>query len=193
MPPVPRTALLDQAPALLERAVGYTRASLMLVANEPMSTATPCTGWDLATLLGHMDDSLAAFTEAADLGYVAAEPAEAKDPAALVESLKTRACALLGAWSAEPARAETSVAGHATSLRLLAAAGALEITVHGWDVAAACGSPRPIPDALALSLLGVVDLVVARPDRSVRFADPVVVPSQAHASTRLLALLGRHA
>ena len=193
MPPAGPAALLEQASALLERAVGYTRTSLMLVTDERMGAATPCAGWDLAALLRHMDDSLAAFSEAADLGYVAPEPTAPTDPAAVVDSLKARACALLAAWSAEPAPAQTSVAGHSMPLPLLAGAGALEITVHGWDVAAACGSSRPIPDALAGLLLEVSDLVVGQPDRSTRFADPVAVPLGADASTRLLALLGRRA
>ena len=194
MPPFGTAALLVQAPALLERAVGYTRTSLMLVAAEHLASPTPCAGWDLVDLLRHMDDSLAAFTEAAQIGGVSDVPVGApRDAAALVESLRTRACSLIGAWSAEPAFAGSSVAGRAVPARLLAATGALEITVHGWDVAVACGAPRPVPEELAESLLTVAGLVVAAPDRVTRFAEPIAVAPDADASTRLLALLGRRA
>ncbi|CAN5291753.1 maleylpyruvate isomerase family mycothiol-dependent enzyme [soil metagenome] len=193
MPAPGPAVLLDQAPALIERAVGYTRTSLTLVTPALMCAPTPCAQWDLAVLLRHMDDSLAAFTEAADLGYVAPEPAVRASSGAVIESLKARACALLGAWSVQPNRSQASVAGHPMPSRLLAAAGALEITVHGWDVATACGARRSIPEPLAKSLLEVVGLVVGHQDRTVRFGPPVAVPVEADASTRLLAALGRRA
>jgi uncharacterized protein (TIGR03086 family) len=76
---------------------------------------------------------------------------------------------------------------------LLAAAGSLEIAVHGWDVAQACGVDRPLPAALALELLEVVPLLVSDADRPRRFAEPLDVPRGAPAGTRLLAALGRRA
>lgn len=183
-------AVLVEAPALLERAVGYTRTSLGLITAERMTAPTPCAGWDLATLLRHMDDSLAAFTEAAR-GYVAPRgPAPAEVPV-VIASLKARACALLAAWSADPHGGLVSVAGRRVPSELLAAAGALEIAVHGWDVARACGEDRPVPDGLARCLLAVVPLLVTDEDRPHRFAAPHVVPAGASASSRLLGHLGR--
>src|SRR3954466_1116196 len=89
--------------ALLERAVGYTRASLQLVAGTPADACTPCESWDLLALLRHMDDSLAAFTDAADVGYVDLAPVRQQDSVGrLVDSLKARACALLAAWAHHP-------------------------------------------------------------------------------------------
>ena len=74
---------------------------------------------------------------------------------------------------------------------VLAAAGSLEIAVHGWDVAASCGADRPLPAGLALELLDVVPLLVGADDRAARFAAPVDVPLHARPSTRLLAAVGR--
>jgi uncharacterized protein (TIGR03086 family) len=184
-------AVLVEATGLLERAVGYTRTSLALVSADRMGAPTPCAGWDLARLLRHMDDSLAAFTEAA-LGYVApCGPAPAGDPA-VIASLKARACALLAAWSAQEHAGIVAVAGRPVPSELLAAAGALEIAVHGWDVAHACGAKRPLPDGLARSLLAVTPMLVADDDRPGRFATPRPVPAGASASTRLLAYVGRN-
>jgi uncharacterized protein (TIGR03086 family) len=183
-------AVLDEAPALLERAVGYTRTCLGLVTADRMSAPTPCPDWDLAALLRHMDDSLAAFTEAA-LGYVAPfGPAPAGIPV-VIASLKARACALLAAWSADVDGAVVSVAGRPVPREMMAAAGALEIAVHGWDVARACGEDRPLPDGLARCLLAVTPLLIADEDRPGRFAAAHAVPAGASASARLLGYLGR--
>jgi uncharacterized protein (TIGR03086 family) len=192
---VPTGAVLEaallEAPALLERAVAYTRSSLALLPRAAPGAATPCSQWDLVRLLRHMDDGLAAFTEAAESGYVApAGPAEGH-PALLAASLRDRACRLLGAWAHEPGRPAVSVVGRDLSTTVLAATGALEITVHGWDVARACGEDRPIPEELAATLLAVAPLVVRADDRPGRFAAPHDVPPTADASTRLLAYLGR--
>ena len=187
--------VLDGA-ALLERAVGYTRSSLQLVASTPLSAPTPCSRWDLHALLRHMNDSLAAFTEAADIGYVDLVPVHSTEPMTdagrlLVDRLKGRACALLGAWAHHPQTGPVSVSDRVLRSDLLAAAGSLEIAVHGWDVAQACGVDRPLPAALALELLEVVPMFVGDDDRPARFADPVDVPLHARPSTRLLAALGR--
>ena len=48
---------------------------------------TPCRGWDLLDLLRHMDDSLAALTEAAEIGYVDLVPVRGDALDGLVERL----------------------------------------------------------------------------------------------------------
>jgi uncharacterized protein (TIGR03086 family) len=182
---------LDGA-ALLERAVGYTRGSLQLVATTDLDACTPCAEWTLLDLLRHMNDSLAAFTEAAAIGYVDLVPVRSGETGRLlVDRLRSRACAVLEAWAHHPGDGPVAVADRELRPDLLAAAGALEIAVHGWDVAQACGVDRPLPAALALDLLDVVPALVARADRPGRFADPVAVPLHARASTRLLAAPGR--
>ncbi len=220
MPPE-AAVLLGRGPALLERAVGYTRGCLMLASGADPHASTPCSRWDLVTLLEHMDDSLAAFAEAAEAGRVALPDAvsaaaatpgrggamEATAGAAaggtdtidaetaevalgmVLRSLRERACALLAAWAADqvpPVR----IGKRRLDSDLLAAVGSLEITVHGWDVSTACGAPRPIPEALAGTLLAVADLVLEESEEG-RFAQAVDVPEDADAATRLLARLGR--
>jgi uncharacterized protein (TIGR03086 family) len=189
--------------ALLERAVGYARAALASVRGTDPTAATPCQQWDLRRLLEHMDDSLAAFTEAATVGYVVlARPGPAGAPRGglrtadpvghLVVSLRERACALLAGWSARPAGTVVQVAGRPVQADLLAAAGALEIAVHGWDVAATCGADLPVPEALATDLRTVLPVLVTPADRPTRFAAAHAVPPRASAGDRLLAELGRN-
>ena len=188
---------------LLERAVGYTRGCLQLVATADLAAPTPCARWDLLALLRHMDDSLAAFTEAAAIGYVDLVPVPDPDvpveelapsgAALLLDRLKRRACAVLAAWAHHPGPSDVAVGDRQLRSDVLAAAGALEIAVHGWDVSAACGSPLPLPGPLAVALLDVVPLLVSAADRPHRFAAPVRVPPYASPGTRLLAALGRRA
>lgn len=183
--------------ALLERAVGYTRGSLQLAVGADLDAATPCDRWTLLDLLEHMNDALAAFTEAAEIGYVDLVPVRRTDDpgAQLVDRLKGRACALVGAWTRH-GEGDVGVGDRVLRSDLAAAAGSLEIAVHGWDVAQACGVDRPLPPALALDLLDVVPLLVpgtGQDDHPRRFAERIDVPLHARPSTRLLAAVGRRA
>ncbi len=181
---------LAGALSLLERAVGYTRISLQAVASTPLSAPTPCARWDLAALLAHMDDSLAALAEAGRLGQVDIQP-PAVGASDLVESIRDRACALLGAWAKRDGADLVRVADHSLSAAILVTVGALEVTVHGWDVSRACRSDHPIPDSLADELLDLVPLLVSPRDRPARFAGALPVTTSDPAETRLLAALGR--
>lgn len=177
--------------ALLERAIGYTRAALFLVDDSLLDAPTPCEDWDLRTLLEHMDDALAAFTEAAELGTVDLAPlAGGPEADRLVESLRLRACSALGAWSHQYGDEPVAIGAASLDAGVLAAIGALEIAVHGWDISRACGADLPLPRALAESLLDVAADIVGDADRPVRFGEQVESESL-DPSERLLAFLGR--
>jgi uncharacterized protein (TIGR03086 family) len=186
-------ATLPQSVELLERALGYTRGQLAEVTTDQLDAATPCTDWDLRTLLEHMDDALDAFLEAAG-GVVAlrARPADAT-AAGIIGRVQTKACTLVGVWAAAAERHETTVDIGAAAVPswLLVQTAALEITVHGWDVGRTAGTAGRMPVALARGLLPVAAVVVAPADRGVRFARPVRVPPGAPADQVLLAHLGR--
>ena len=182
---------LTAALELLERSVSYTRSSLQLITRDVIHAPTPCREWDLAALLEHMDDSLRALQDAADTGRVVMAAQEPDDPDSPVSSLKRRACALLGAWTANDGADLVSVAGCPLTAQVLVMTGAVEITVHGWDVARACGSELPVPSPLAAALLPVVPSVVTDCDRGRRFGPVVTVPPWASPGDRLVAALGR--
>ncbi|MFJ4890518.1 MULTISPECIES: TIGR03086 family metal-binding protein [unclassified Streptomyces] len=175
---------------LLERSLAYALGGVAAVPRADLGRPTPCAEWDLGELLRHLDDSLDALHEGVAEGRVGLCPAvPAADP---VCAFRARAGALLGAWAAvSAAPAAPAVGDRCLDLGLLAAVGALEIAVHGWDVTQACGRPRPIPAALAADLLPLAPVVVADADRGVRFADPVAVPAGAGPGDVLLAFLGR--
>lgn len=175
--------------ALLERAVGYALGSFALVTPDALSRPTPCRDWDLTGLLAHVDDSFAALQEAVDRRYVAARPGLPGDGS--VAALRDRASGLLGAWTGADDGAMLSVAGCPVSAATVSVAGALEVTVHGWDVARACGADHPIPASLAAELLRWCPVLVTGADRPGRFAAPVAVPRGAGPADRLLGFLGR--
>lgn len=178
---------LDGAVELLDRSLAYTRVALASVSDDDLGRATPCAGWDLRRLLTHMEDSLDAFGEGVDGGVRLV----GGDQAALrVRRLQEKACALLGAWSVAPP-SHTRVGQHPLDSEVLALAAALEITVHGWDVAASLGLAHPLPEALAARLLPVARTLVTPQDRGRRFAEPRPAPASTGAPARLLAFLGR--
>jgi uncharacterized protein (TIGR03086 family) len=187
----PRRAAAPQAGvALLERAINYTLDSLHLVTPAALSCPTPCGGWDLLTLLTHMNDSLTAMHEALHIGHVTLDTAD--EPAvALVAGLQSRACRLLAACTHADGHGEVSVAGLPLSTGIVTSAGAVEITMHGWDVARTCAGGRAIPEPLASELLALAPLLVNDADRPVRFAAPVDVSPLAGPADRLVAFLGR--
>lgn len=181
------------AAELLERALGYTTVSLGLVRPALLSRPTPCAGWDLRALLRHMNDSLLTLLEATGSGRVAAPaPADAGAEADPVGALRERACLLLARCAAGGGPDVVAVGDRRLTARTVATAGALEIAVHGWDVARACGADRPLPRSFALRLLAVSSLLVGDDDRPRRFAPPVPVAAGG-ADVRLLAFLGRAA
>ena len=197
MTPWPAATPVEAGTELLERAVSYTRASLSMVTAADLGRSTPGREWRLGELLRHMDDSLQALHEAGATGQVrlrpGLDPAVGEPGLSVVESLRRRACALLGAWSLLHAEAQVVVSGRVLPASLVALTGALEVAVHGWDVARACGVDRPLPDELARSLLAAAPALISAEDRGQRFAPAVPVAAWASASSRLLAHTGRQA
>jgi uncharacterized protein (TIGR03086 family) len=180
---------------LMAMAIRYTLGSLPYVTPVSLSGPTPCAAWDLASLLAHLSDSLAALQEALVTGCVSldlAAQAQVVPADGLVAMLRVQAGQLLAASSAGRADRPVAIADRRLAGRQMAAAGAVEIAVHGWDIAEACHCRRPIPAALATSILAVVPLVVTEVTRGAQFANPVAPAPQATPGDRLVALLGRN-
>lgn len=179
---------------LLAAAIDYALGSVDCVAPGLLSQPTPCRDWDLAALLRHADDSLAALHEGLAAGYVSLGRAgpPASGPDRLARTFRDRAAQLRAAVQAG-GRHDIAIANRHVAAAVVTAVGAIEITVHGWDIAVACGQQRsqPIPADLAWGVLDIVPLVVTGTTRGSQFAAPVTVPPQASPGDRLVALLGR--
>jgi uncharacterized protein (TIGR03086 family) len=176
---------------VLERGISYALGSLALVTPAALDRPTPCRHWALYDLLDHLGDSMAALTEAAESGRVAPQPRRLGPGQPVTAVVRERAVRLLGAWTGVDEVLPVRVGDEPITAPLVAGAGALEVTVHGWDVARACGRVRPIPDGLADELLDLAVLLVRGSDRPHRFGHPLRVAADAPPGDRLLAFLGR--
>ena len=196
---------------LLDRAVRYALSAAGHATPQLLTTATPCAGWDLGTLLAHLGDSFDALADALAArsvgpcgGYCGAE-GSAGAPSApqtagggapghgdLIAGLAGRAAGLL--WACAEIRTgqePVAVGDRRLTTSVVAITGAIEVAVHGWDISVSCGHGRPMPSRLATELLPYAALLVPRHTRAGLFADPVLVPRRTSAGDRLVAFLGR--
>lgn len=177
---------------LLERAIIYATRSALDVTPALLPRPTPCRGWNLDLLLRHASESLTALhdgTVTSHIALIPGTPDAAADPA---QTFRDRAGRLLAAHAAAGARSQAVDIGDLPLPAIaMECAGAIEIAVHGWDIAQACGQHRPIPDALAASLLAIAPLLIPQAGRHPLFSPPVTPPAQASPGDRLIAYLGR--
>ena len=176
---------------LLDRSIGYALGATLAITPELLSRRTPCAQWDLRMLLRHACESLAAFGEGVEAGRVGLGPAAedgvlAADPARV---FRDRAGQLMGAGFRQ--RQVVEIGDCPLETGVMAAAAALEIAVHGWDISRACGQRQPIPRGLAIDLLAIARLLVPRTGRHPFFGAPVTVTATAGPSDQLAAFLGR--
>jgi uncharacterized protein (TIGR03086 family) len=187
-------APLTRGVDLLEFAVSYGLAGAGLVTEQLLARPTPCLGWDVEMLLRHVSDSIETLDEAIttghiDLGYPRIHGSPEADP---VTALRGRAARLLETCSAAGTDdGIAAIGGRELSRCKVALAGAIELTIHGWDIRAACGARRPIPPMLACILLPVAPLLVTPGARPGLFADAIELPSPALPGDQLVAFLGR--
>ena len=183
---------LSRGRELLDSAVSYALAGAGMATPQLLSRPTPCPGWDLETLLDHVSDSIGVLHEAIVTGGVGAAPGhrgEGPDP---VARLSGQAAMLLGACAATgPAGRRVAIGDRELTASMVAMTGAIEITVHGWDIWVACGARRPVPPVLAAVLLPIAPLFITPATRPGLFADPVRLPSPACPGDQLVAFLGR--
>lgn len=187
-------AALTRGLWLLRAATGYVLAAAEPATSALLARPTPCVGWDLELLLRHVGDSMEVLSEAMATGSVSPGPTgdgpPGNDP---VKSLHQHASGLLTACAAAGTDERPVVVGDRyLTASMTALSGALEITVHGWDIATACGSCRSVPAGLAAVLLPIAPLLITPATRPGLFADPVQIPVRSGPGDQLVAFLGRH-
>ena len=179
---------------LLASAVRYALASAVPVTPPMLSRPTPCTEWDLEALLDHVSDSAGVLHQVITAGCAgpALAPGDHRpglDPVRVLHRQTGRLLATCAA--AGPAQRLVAIGDRELTTNMVALAGALEITVHGWDISAACGPRQPVPPSLAAILLPLAPLLITPATRPGLFADPVPVPAQAGLGDQLVGFLGR--
>jgi uncharacterized protein (TIGR03086 family) len=190
-------APLSRGLELLDSAVSYAVDSAALGAAQLLPCPTPCLGWDLATLLDHVSDSIGMLHQAVTAGCATvtasvAPPGYPWPGPGPVARLRGQAGRLLDACAAaRPAERRVAIWDRELTASVVAVTGAIEIAVHGWDISVACGARRPVPPGLAAVLLPIAPLLITPGTRPGLFADPVQLPGPASPGDQLVAFLGR--
>ena len=175
---------LDDADRLVARAA---EASLAL--------ATPCEGWDLGALLGHMIGQNEGFATAVRDGDapLAAYAAPELTPGEVLPRWSESADRLREAFRAAPGERVLRLAefdGREVSVEIALGMQVVDCAVHAWDVATALGEEYRPSDAVVELVLGSARMIAARPGGTPGvFAPPRAAGDDPWAEA--LALLGR--
>jgi uncharacterized protein (TIGR03086 family) len=156
---------------------------------------TPCTEWDVRTLLNHLivwtSYSLEARANGESVGQDVIDRDFAAD-AGFAAAYRARLDRALTAW-ADPATWERSldVMGSPMPSADVAALSISEMVLHGWDLAAATGQAYTVSEPAAAAAMRAVEANAELFRQYKGFAEPVEVPPAASALDRVLALSGR--
>jgi uncharacterized protein (TIGR03086 family) len=162
---------------------------------ENLDQATPCTDWDLRTLLNHTILWTSYSAERRAHGESVAEELMSKDFTAepgYAQAYQAQIAKAVQAWSSPQAwEGDRNVMGSATPAADIAAMLIAEMVLHGWDIAKATGQDYHCDDAVARNVLKTVEAQGELFRQYQGFAAIVPVPADATAFDRALALSGR--
>jgi uncharacterized protein (TIGR03086 family) len=143
-------------------------------------------------LLDHVSESIGVLHAAIDGGAGLVPSGYLRPEHGHVTPLRTQAASMLRAWAAAgPTERPVAIWDRELTASMVAVTGAIEITVHGWDISVACGACRPVPPGLGAVLLSIAPLLITPGTRPGLFADPVQLPGPASPGDQLVAFLGR--
>ena len=185
----------QNGPALMAAATAETVRVVGNVNAGELDSKTPCTDWDLRTLLNHTILWTAYSAEQRAYGQSVAEDLMSKDFTAepgFAEDYQAQAARAVAAWS-DPAawHRELGVMGNNTPAADIAAMLLAETVLHGWDIASATGQDYRCAAELAEALRNTVEANGEMFRQYQGFAEIVPVPDDAGAFDRALGLSGR--
>ena len=174
------------------------RTVITAVSDDGWARSTPCEQWNVAQVLRHAAGDQLAFAAAiTGSGGPAEDPfdpsaASPDGPRAFLEDALRASGAAWSTVAPGTAGLPTPLPQGAMAADDAAAAAALDMAVHAWDLALATGQPAPLPAALAKQLMPVATAIV-EPLRTygVYAAALAPEPRDDDAAT-LLRYLGRH-
>jgi uncharacterized protein (TIGR03086 family) len=185
----------ESGPALMAAASAETARVVTGATETALDQPTPCTDWDLRTLLNHTILWTAYSAERRAHGESVAEDLMNKDFTAepgYLQDYEAQVNKAVLAWSDPKAwEGDRNVMGNPMPAADIAAMLIMETVLHGWDVAAATSQDYRCDDALAQAVLETVEAQAEMFRQYQGFAAVVPVPDDASAFDRVLALSGR--
>jgi uncharacterized protein (TIGR03086 family) len=170
---------------LLDQAYAWTTARIAVVSADDLEGPTPCSRWDVQTLLDHLIDTLTILTDA-----IAAPSSERTPRTSWHEAIAELANRSRQAWRVPGVLDRTYELPFGTMPGpVVATVTLLEAVVHGWDLSQATGEAEEIPDAFALPLLDFVREALPDAARGNNFAAALGIGDTP--SDQLVAFLGR--
>lgn len=170
---------------------------LTAVADDQLTSATPCSDYTLAELIKHVDEVAQGFTTVA--GQHVENGTDGSEPGLTVDTRRrTRADVVkhvqtLGAaWDNPTAwQGSTDAGGLELSNELWGKIALTEMVVHGWDIAQSIGRPIDLPrETLQACLDHVTEFVPNAPVPEL-WGRPVNVTANASQLDRIVAITGR--
>jgi uncharacterized protein (TIGR03086 family) len=155
---------------------------------------TPCTDYDLRTLLRHFVGTSGAFVRAGQTK--ALDPDDPWGSNATLDEqdwagqLAGQVEAMSKAWS-QPAAWTGTVEGAQMSASAIGELGLIEVLLHGWDVARASGQSLSVSEQLGEELLRCLTPTLEQGRQFEVYGREIPVANDASAFIRALALSGR--
>jgi uncharacterized protein (TIGR03086 family) len=188
---VTRTPATETPAERFRRLADHFDSVVAAVPADAWDRPSPCEGWTVADVVGHVASTQREFLERQGL------PAgEVPEGAGAVEQWRVARAAMQAAVD-DPAIAGTTYDGYfgpTTIGETVDAFYAMDLAVHGWDVARGAGLShleRLHPDDVAHAQAKLSDIAGDTVRMAGIFGDPVEVPADASEQDRFLAWTGR--
>ncbi len=163
------------------------------VGRDHYALPTPCAGFDVRALVGHLIGGMRGFADVGEGGSLSFDLDPDLDTEDALSEYRSAASRLVAAWSAPGAMERTYNMpwGEMQGFQLVGFA-FLEVLTHGWDIAKAVGLDRTIDSELAEAALASARMWVDASARTpMLFGPEVTAADDAPAPVRLAAFLGR--
>ena len=184
------TPTLTDSVALFERSTTAMLDVLATITVADLDRPTPCTQWDVRTLLLHVADVADAFGVMATTGEFVLTPVARAD-AYLALATQQRLQILRETLAAPPVPNRDDHEDNVVSwLTNTAQAGAIEYATHTWDIARALGVDA-LPEGLAAEVLALATALIADDSRPPVFGPRLAAAETSPASEQLAAEEGR--
>lgn len=174
-------------------AAGTFTEILAGIPDDALGAPTPCEGYDVAGLLGHLVHRGPQLVGAAAKREVPAGEDAPADPATWRATLVPLVDELAVAWSRPEAWEGTTRIAGPMEMPAPTVGGIVvaEMVVHGWDLARATGQEPSWPDALLDATLQDMSAMAPMGRQMGAFGPEVTVPDDAPVLDRLLGVVGR--